>query len=98
MLTLRPSSDSDIKVEVWLPSSGWNGKFEAVGAGAMAGSIPYALMAPALAEGYATSGTDTGHVGNNADFMPEHPEKLIDFAHRAIHEMAVKAKAVVNAY
>jgi Tannase and feruloyl esterase len=98
MLTLRPSSDSDIKVEVWLPSSGWNGKFEAVVAGAMAGSIPYALMAPALAEGYATSGTDTGHVGNNADFMPEHPEKLIDFAHRAIHEMAVKGKTVVNAY
>jgi feruloyl esterase len=98
MLTLRPSSDSDVKVEVWLPSSGWNGKFEAVGAGAMAGSIPYALMGPALAEGYATSGTDTGHVGNNADFMPEHPEKLIDFAYRAIHEMAVKGKTVVNAY
>ena len=58
----------------------------------MAGFIPYALMAPALAEGYATSGTDTGHVGNNADFMPGHPEKLIDFAYRSTHEMAVAAK------
>ena len=48
--------------------------------------FPYALMGPALAEGYATSGTDTGHVGNNGDFMPEHPEKLIDFAYRAIHD------------
>lgn len=98
MATLKPSSDSDIKVEVWLPAAGWNGKFQAVGAGGMAGSIPYALMAPALADGYATSGTDTGHVGNNADFMPEHPEKLVDFAHRAIHEMAVKAKSVIDAH
>jgi feruloyl esterase len=24
--TLKPSSDSDIKVEVWLPATGWNGK------------------------------------------------------------------------
>src|SRR5580765_8245087 len=29
--TLTPTSDSDIKVEVWLPASGWNGKFQAVG-------------------------------------------------------------------
>src|SRR5712691_7316000 len=29
--TLKPSSDSDIKIEVWLPASGWNGKFQAVG-------------------------------------------------------------------
>ena len=97
-LTLRPSSDSDIKVEVWLPASGWNGRFEAVGQGGMAGSIPYALLAQALSEGYATAGTDTGHAGNNANFMPEHPEKLVDFAYRAVHEMAVNGKAVVNAY
>src|SRR5580765_8549062 len=31
--TLTPSSDSNIKIEVWLPASGWNGKFEAVGNG-----------------------------------------------------------------
>jgi feruloyl esterase len=31
--TLRPSSDSDIKIEVWLPATGWNGKFQAVGNG-----------------------------------------------------------------
>lgn len=97
-LTLKPSSDSDIKVEVWLPASGWNLKFQAVGNGGMAGTIPYPAMAAALAAGYATSGTDTGHVGNNADFIPGHPEKLIDFAHRAIHEMAVKGKAVISAH
>ena len=31
--TLTPTSDSDIKIEVWLPASGWNGKFQAVGNG-----------------------------------------------------------------
>ena len=25
--TLKPTDDSDIKIEVWLPASGWNGKF-----------------------------------------------------------------------
>ena len=96
--TLTPSQDSDIKVEVWLPASGWNGKLQAVGNGGMAGTVPYGAMAAAVAAGYATAGTDTGHVGNNADFIPGHPEKLIDFAYRAIHEMAVAAKAVVPAF
>jgi feruloyl esterase len=96
--TLTPSSDSDIKVEVWLPVAGWNGKFQAVGNGGMAGTIPYPAMAAALAAGYATAGTDTGHVGNNADFIPGHPEKLVDFAYRAIHEMAVASKAVIQTH
>ena len=98
MVTSKPSSDSDIRIEVWLPESGWNGKFQAVGDGGLAGSIPFALMAPALAAGYATAGTDTGHVGGNADFMPAHPEKLIDFAYRSTHEMAVTGKAVIAAF
>jgi feruloyl esterase len=96
--TLAPSSDSDIKVEVWLPVSGWNRKFQAVGNGGMAGTIPYAAMAAALNAGYATAGTDTGHIGNNADFVPGHPEKLVDFAYRAIHEMTVAAKAVIQTH
>jgi feruloyl esterase len=96
-LTLRPSADSDIKVELWLPIQ-WNGRFQAVGQGGMAGSIPYPQLAAAIAEGYAAAGTDTGHVGNNANFMPAHPEKLIDFAYRAVHEMAVRGKAVIAAH
>ena len=83
MLTSRPTDDSDIKIEVWLPASGWNGSFQAIGQGGMAGSIPYRAMVPALVAGYATAGTDTGHVGNNANFMPQYPEKLVDFAYRA---------------
>ena len=94
--TLTPSKDSDIKTEIWLPASGWNGKYQAVGNGGWAGTIPYPAMAAALASGYATAGTDTGHTGNNADFALGHPEKLIDLAYRSIHEMTVKAKTVIN--
>src|SRR5262245_3833077 len=105
--TLTPSSDSEIKVEVWLPASaegfgaagsGWNGKLQAVGNGAWAGNISYPAMATALAAGYATVSTDTGHVGGNANFMVGHPEKLVDFEERAVHEMTVAAKAIAAAY
>jgi feruloyl esterase len=85
-------------VEVWLPVSGWNGKYQAVGNGAWQGSIGYAAMAAALRRGYATSSTDTGHVGGSASFGMGHPEKVIDFAYRSEHEMAVAAKAVINAF
>jgi feruloyl esterase len=96
--TLRPSGDSDIKIEVWLPRSGWNGKFQAVGNGAFNGNIAYPAMTAALARGYATSSTDTGHTGNTASFGLGHPEKVIDFGWRAVHEMTVAAKAIVKSY
>jgi feruloyl esterase len=95
---LRPSLDSDIKIEVWLPVSGWNGNLQSVGNGAWAGTISYPAMATALADGYATASTDTGHSGNNADFILGHPEKVADFVYRAVHEMTVAAKALTQAY
>jgi feruloyl esterase len=97
-LVSRPSADSEINIEVWLPMAGWNGKLQAVGDGGLAGSIPVLLMAPALARGYVATGTDTGHVGGTASFMPAHPEKLVDFAHRSTHQMAVASKAVVEGF
>ena len=96
--TIAPTSDSDIKVEVWLPASGWNGKFQAVGNGGWAGAISYPAMAEALGRGYATSSTDTGHSGGGGQFALGHPEKLIDYAYRSEHEMTVKAKAIISAF
>src|SRR5580765_2412865 len=96
--TLRPTSDSDIKIEVWMPASGWNGKFQAVGNGAFNASIAYPSMMTAPARRYATSSTDTGHTGNTAAFAPGHSEKVIDFGWRAVHEMTVAAKQVIAAY
>jgi feruloyl esterase len=96
--TLKPTSDSDIKIEVWLPAAGWNGKLQAVGNGGWAGVISYGAMAEALHDGYATSSTDTGHVGGSGSFALGHPEKLVDFGYRSEHEMTVKAKALIEAF
>jgi feruloyl esterase len=96
--TIKPTSDSDIKVEVWLPAKNWNGKFQAVGNGGWAGVISYSAMAEAVRAGYASASTDTGHVGGGGAFALGHPEKLIDFAWRSEHEMTVKAKAVIEAF
>src|SRR5207253_5799794 len=96
-LTLTPSADSDIKVEVWLPMTGWNDKYQAVGNGGWAGVISYPAMAEALRVGYATSSTDTGHVGGSGSFALGHPEKLADFGWRSEHEMTVKSKTIIQA-
>jgi feruloyl esterase len=95
--TLTPVADSEIKIEVWLPETGWNGNLQAVGNGAWAGTISYPAMGTALAAGYATASTDTGHTGGNpATFIPGHPEKVIDFSYRAVHAMTLAAKAIIN--
>ena len=96
--TLKPSSDSDVKVEVWLPTQGWNRKLQSVGNGGWAGVISYSAMADAVRAGYATASTDTGHVGGSGKFALGHPEKLIDFGWRSEHEMTVKAKAITKAF
>ena len=96
--TLRPVSDSEIKIEVWLPEAGWNGNLQSVGNGAWAGTISYPAMGTALTAGYATASTDTGHTGGNpATFVPGHPEKVVDFSYRAVHEMTMAAKAIIAA-
>ena len=96
--TLTPTADSDIKVEIWLPANGWNGKFQAVGNGGWAGVISYSAMADAVRAGYASASTDTGHVGGRGAFALGHPEKLVDFAWRSEHEMTVNAKAIIHAF
>lgn len=99
--TLTPTADSDIKIEVWLPTKkNWNGKLAGIGNGVWAGSIGYFQMPDPLSRGYAVVATDTGHVGNGMDagFAAGHPEKLADFGYRAVHEMTVKAKALISAY
>ena len=101
-MVLKPSSDSHINVELWMPTQNWNGKFLAVGNGGFAGSIQgYVDMQAALRLGYATAGTDTGHSaadGPGGMFGLGHPEKIVDFAHRAVHEMTVKSKQVIDKF
>lgn len=97
-VTLTPSADSHIEMELWLPTEGWNGKFLAVGNGGWAGSLSFDAMASGLRRGYATASNDTGHKGGSAAFALGHPEKLVDFGYRAMHEMAVQSKALIQAF
>ena len=101
-LVLTPSKDSRIESEVWLPAEDWNGKLLVVGNGGWAGSISFPAMASSLKEGYATASTDTGHKaadgGGSGMFALGHPEKIIDFGYRALHETTVKAKAIIGTY
>jgi feruloyl esterase len=97
-VTLTPTSDSDIKSEIWLPVAGWNGKFEVDGNGGWAGNIGYQAIAQALANGYASASTDTGHTVPSASFALGHPEKMIDFGYRAVHVTTVAGKALISAF
>lgn len=98
----RPTSDSEIQFEVWLPEpAAWNGKFQGIGNGGFAGTISYPGLGGAVSRGYATASTDTGHkatTGIGAAWALNHPEKIVDFGHRAIHETAEVGKAVIKAY
>jgi len=97
---IAPTSDSHIEFEVWMPASGWNGKFQGLGNGGFGGAIDNAGLKTAVARGYAVAATDTGHRagGTDAAWALDHPQKVIDWGYRAIHETAGKGKAIVTAY
>jgi len=96
----HPSADSKIPIEVWLPLEGFSGRFQGVGNGGFAGSFSYRDMANAILHGDSTAGTDTGHTGNGLDarWALGHPEKIIDFGYRAVHETALTGQAVTQAF
>ncbi len=62
---------------------------------------PTSLYRP-LTLGYAVSATDDGHHAEGmmpgASWAVGHPEKLIDFGYRALHETALASKAILQAY
>jgi feruloyl esterase len=99
---IEPTSESHILFEVWLPLQNWNGRFAGVGNGGWAGSISFGVLQEQIRRGYAAASTNTGHEAapgvNAARFAFDHPEQLTDFAYRAHHETAVKAKALVRAF
>jgi hypothetical protein len=95
---IKPTPDSEIKFEVWMPSAGWNGKFQGIGNGGFAGYIAYSELATAVGRGYASASTDTGHTGQDASWALGHPERIVDYGYRAVHEMTDKAKSIINAF
>lgn len=97
----KPTTDSDIRIEVWMPLVGWNGKLQGIGNGGFAGVIDYMQLGAAVSKGYAATGTSAGHDAEtpvDASWALGHPEKVVDFGHRGIHEMTRVAKEAVHAF
>ena len=88
-----------INFEVWMPTTSWNGKYQGVGNGGLAGSISFSDMRTALSENYATASTDTGHSSNApGDPWWTNAQQIKDYGYRSIHELALKAKAMVSGF
>jgi feruloyl esterase len=96
----RPSSDSEINFEVWLPpKSAWTGRMKLNGTGGFAGGTPYPRLAQDIGDGFVTAGSDMGHVGGESpDWTLGHPEKVKDWGLRAHYYVASAAKALSSAH
>jgi feruloyl esterase len=97
-VAMRPTSDSNINVEVWMPRQNWNGRFLGNGSGGGGGGILYfSGLVEGLRRGFASAITDLG-TAPDPNQAVGHPERWRDFGYRANHEMTVAGKALVNAY
>ena len=100
--TIKPSADSNILFEVWLPNAQWNSRLQQVGNGGLAGSLAlfYAGLPGALQRGYAVAGTDDGHQASGIDgsWAIGHPEKVKDFGYRAVNLTNMNAKSIATAF
>jgi len=98
--TLKPSADSDIRMELWMPvAASWNGKLRGTGNGGLGGGVAVNAgnLGGGVRLGYATAGNNTGHEGDSK-YALDHPEKIKDYGYRAAHEMTVTAKALMKEY
>ena len=96
----RPSSDSEIKFEVWLPATpqAWTGRLKVDGTGGYAGAVPFARLAQDIGDGFVTAGSNMGHDGGeSASWTLGHPEKVKDWGLRAHYSVATAAKALAQA-
>ena len=96
VISMAPGSM--IGFETWLPQAGWNRKLEMFGNGGYSSDIAYLDMADGLRAGYAAVATDTGHTGSDPAFAAGHPESIVDWGSRAVHESAQKAKLLIQAF
>lgn len=97
---MRPSSDSVIRFEVWLPEHDWNGSLIGAGNGGFAGSIGYDEFVNYLKRNFVVAGSDAGHQAEatDASWAWHHPEKVKDFGWRAVHLTRLRAAEIVAAY
>jgi feruloyl esterase len=58
--TLTPTSDSTIRIEVWLPETTWNSRFLGTGGGGFQGVIAYGELSTGIRKGFAAANSDLG--------------------------------------
>jgi feruloyl esterase len=94
----------EIRFEVNLPAS-WNGRLYMFGNGGYAGEAidgpqRQATARRAIARGFATAQTNTGHDGTAEPLgtFASSPQKVVDYAFRAVHVTTVTAKSLLQAY
>ena len=97
----RPSTDSEIKWEVWLPDNkaAWTGRMKVNGTGGYAGATPYPRLAQDVGDGMVSAGSNMGHDGGeSATWTLGHPEKVKDWGLRAHYSVATAAKTLATVY
>lgn len=92
------SPSSSVRVEVWMPASGWNKRFLATGWAFYAGTMNPSILAGPLRRGYATATTDGGGAPGDPAFFLGAPDKVKDWGERAWHVTTLAAKALIRAY
>ena len=94
-----PTSDSHIGFEVWLPlAAEWNGRILAVGNPGFIGGVSRGALSDIVRKGYVAVSTDTGHTEEGYFWAAGHPEKLVDWGYRAVHETIAAAKQLIQTH
>lgn len=101
--TIKPGPESEVKSEIWLPLSGWNGRFLHIGSFGWGGTINTAALLTGVQQGYATANNDTGHDaagpdGGGGKFAMGPADRMLEYAGRANHEMAIATKSMIKAF
>ena len=102
----HPGVNDHVLVQLFLPLTGWNGRYQATGGGGWATSFGELQLSRAAAQQYASSRTDGGHADNFYDpsswaLLPNGSVNLgllTNYASRSLHDMAVVSKAVIESY
>lgn len=99
----HPGANDTVLVDVWLPTSDWNGRYQAMGGGGLAAGFGGLMLAGPLNAGYLTSSTDGGLTLNNTvdpqsgkwglkDDGTSNDDLQLNLAWRSIHDMVVLSK------
>lgn len=105
LVLTHPGANDTVTVEIWLPISGWNGRFQATGGGGFSVGLGPSALGPAVAQGYSAGSTDGGNLGAGFELLPNalvdghlNWPLVLNYGSRSVHDMAVVGKAVTQKY